>query len=371
MDQPFDRSIINVRERPVSSDINELQTEIDHTIREVFESTHGGRTSNSDDTATPMQTSFIGESFKIKPLASPAMAIRIRPGLGFFYNPTDLPNAIGGVPGMNDADEMKPLPLNNEQQITVPSNVSGNPRIDIVEVTYNRLLADSSSRDVLNATTGVFAAQVIQKTLSWILDNSLPTPGPGSSTTGIGYKTGTPSGSPVAPATTSGYVKIAEILVPNSATSITQGDIKDLRSLSFPYNCFDIATEVTVNATGAVSAAMNKLVAPAGCQVVVVETSSTNATCDVYVFMGNPSASLPVISLSAQQSGAGVASGVTSAPSLTTIGSGDVTEITGSGSTTPGYVPALGQPVYKFSIAFTPGSTAAVTYSIGIQGNGF
>lgn len=141
-----------------------------------------------------------------------------------------------GVGFMSDVSQVSPEPqkrlLYRSADVTkiITSPDSVNSRIDVVCV--KALIVDelSGSRKYKDATTSVITNQslVIQK--DWEAE--------------VLIVDGTPSGSPVAPAVPSGYLKIAEIVV-TAITGIVNGAaITDFRSL------MPLGSSTTVNTTG-------------------------------------------------------------------------------------------------------------------------
>jgi hypothetical protein len=223
---PFSREIINVRERPLSSDTNIAESYLDRSLRDFI------RALLAPDPLAVV-TGFLNQSFKVVATTTPSMTVNISPGLGFIDDASDVPTAIGGVLGVNDVSTMKPLPLSAVQPIVIDGAPSaGNSRYDIIEVKCDRRSQDPTSRDILDPATGVFAPNLVNKTLAFYLDGrNARVVSPAPSTTGIGYKVGVAatSGTEVVPATTAGYVKIAEIHVVSGVTTITNSVITDTR----------------------------------------------------------------------------------------------------------------------------------------------
>jgi hypothetical protein len=221
-DNPFSREIWNVRERPLSTDLNYAQTFSDRSLRDFIRALLA-------PTPSTVVTGFLNRSFKVIE-SGPSMNVVIQPGLGFIDAAGDVPSTIGGVTGLDDPASLKPLPLSAAQTIAIDAAHATLDRIDIIEVFYDRRAQDPTSRDILNPATGVFAPGLVNKVLAWYLDGRTGrVVTPADSTTGIGYKVGVAAGSPSAPPTTSGYVKIAEIYVTAAHTSIVTGDITDTR----------------------------------------------------------------------------------------------------------------------------------------------
>lgn len=226
--QPFDREVINLRERPLSSDIDFGSSYGDQALREVLRNLFMANVNTFSGVQSPSE-GFIGSGFRVNQTAVPSMAVRIAAGLGWIDNAADVPANIGGVVGVNDLCPLKPLSLTADEIIAVPPSDPVNDRIDIVQVRVDRRLQDPSTRDILNPGTGIFAPGVVNKTLSFNLNGRSSVNG----ATGIVYKTGTPAAVPVAPAVDAGYKKIAEVIVTATSVVVAQNRIRDLRFLMY------------------------------------------------------------------------------------------------------------------------------------------
>lgn len=224
----WDRTIIVQRERPLSSDINAGWSQADRTLREILRSAFAKRASNASGSNAPA-TGFVGDGFLVGAQSPAAMAVNVRAGYGFMDDLANIAVDIGSALNLNDLSAYKPMMLGQQQSLNVPAADPSNPRIDIIEVAYDRYVTDNASRDVLDTGTGNFVATLVNKTLSWLQDGRTSLNGSAK----INYKTGTPAGSPSAPSVTAGYVKIAEIRVDAAATTIAQNKVNDTRPLIF------------------------------------------------------------------------------------------------------------------------------------------
>lgn len=343
--KPFDRNVINVRERPLSSDINQTQSEVDYSIREVVDKLCLSRASVIDDRAVVPYTGFFGEGLRVRPVSPLGLQVQLSAGLGFFYDAA-LATSIGGVPSVDDLSRFKPLPLNSAVTIAVPAPDPTNPRIDIVEVKPNRRLLDTASRDVLNTSTGQFDPKSVFKTLGWDLESSVGTVvTPANSTTAIGYKAGTPAPVPTAPPPSPGYVKIAEVLVGAGVITIDYNVIKDLRRLLYPMDSTQIQARVSQPTSVSLAPTITDLIAPPGVIVVALGVSFTNAECHLYIFPGEPATgSLPIASLTAGGGQFSTTVGVNG--SLFTITSVEQAALAGANASNPTMV-AVGQNCYR------------------------
>lgn len=291
---PFDRAVISVRERPVSSDINQAQSQLDRTLRFFLDQFLIPRAALADERPAAVPISgFFGDAFRVREESPVAMEVLLAAGLGMQSDPSDTPSAIGAIPSVDDLSRYKPLPLLSDVTITgIPVGDAVNDRIDIIEVAFNRRLTDPTSRDVLNPTTGAFDPTVVNKSLAW--DLSISDVGivaaPSNSVTAIGYKTGQPSGTPAIPSITPGYVKIAEVGVPATATTIISANIKDMRRLLAPGGMRTVAVFARTDIGGG-SADLFGLVAPPGVQVAA---SIASGFRNIYLVAGDTSADFAV-----------------------------------------------------------------------------
>lgn len=282
-DRPFDRTIVNLRERPISSDVNQLQSQMDRSLREVVQRMLGARASNFSK-ADSYATGFIGNGFAVSSASPAAMQVVIKAGLGFVYDVADVPSSIDSIVGLDDLNPFKPVSLLADQTINVLAADGANPRIDIVEVKANRQTNNPLSRDVLDPSSGAFVATSVDKTLQQAsLDGQTSVNGSAA----INYKTGTPAGAPVAPATTAGYIKIAQVLVGTGVLTLDDDVINDQRKLLFPGGCFPFGFKVSKN-LGTSVITITQVVAPPGvlCLANPVSALRGNTGIELYVIAG-------------------------------------------------------------------------------------
>lgn len=230
--KPFDRMILNVRERPISSDINQgfsdvARTDIFNLIHPLF-----ARFGPAIPLPSDISTKFLNGGFYVLATGS-GMDVLVSAGLGVMYGGGDVPTDIDGVVGLSDTSTMKPLVLSATQTIAVPASDPTNPRIDIIEVRARRERNDPQTRDVFNPATEVFdpTGGVLKNLSVDCLNDTGVVLSPANSTASIGYKTGVPGSTPGIPATSPGYVKIAEIRVEAASTSVPANKVKDMRSV--------------------------------------------------------------------------------------------------------------------------------------------
>lgn len=277
----FDRQILNTRERPLSSDINTAQSQLDRALREVLLQYLRPRASATSELAGTPVSLFLGDGFKVRASAVPDLSVTLSAGVGFQYLPGDAAASIGGVSGLDDLSSYKPLLLENPVVISgiSPGPGGANSRIDIVEVRMNRVAGNASSRDVLNIGSGVFVPSIVNKTLSYVLDGSVGVVSdPTASTAAISYKMGIPGVTPAEPATTTGYVKIATLKIESALASVVRANIIDQRLIGHPYGMMPFSATFGVP-SGATSPPTSVwLSAPPGVEMVVLKIGTLDRT---------------------------------------------------------------------------------------------
>ena len=223
--KPFDREIINVRERPFSSDINLASTYSDLALREILRAVYSERVSFSDSRSTlPDVARFIGDGFKVRPTSPASLSVTVSPGIGFVRNTSTSFN-INSILGLNDFCELKPIVLSLPKTFNIPAvSPSEGSRTDIVEVNFSSLLLDQISRDIFNPVLGAFEPTDVFKTFSWCLDGRTGfAVFPNLSTEPLSYRVGTTEVTP-------GYTKLAEIFIADDTiTFVDEGTIVDSR----------------------------------------------------------------------------------------------------------------------------------------------
>lgn len=243
-DAAFDRVVINPRERPLSSDINQLQSEISRTLREVVRAMclpHNSNPQIVNSSFNPV-SGFMGDGFFVA--AGGALTHTIKAGLGLVFDSGSTDSDIGSVSKVDDRSPYYPVYLSADQTISSPAAPGvGLERVDIIEVALDRRLADTASRDVLDTGTGVFNPSSVFKTLAYSLDGRTGVvTSPANSSTGIGLKAGSTQvagtyaasgGVTGVPTTSPGYTRVAVILVTNTGL-VVQGDVRDTRFLLSP-----------------------------------------------------------------------------------------------------------------------------------------
>lgn len=150
------------------------------------------------------QNVFFGDSFKA--IFVNSTTVQITSGSGFQYDSTQV----------DPEPKNRLLYLASSTNKTIAAANPSNPRIDIVCVKANRATTSTVSRNFKDATSGVVTSVSQDTETDWSAD--------------IVVTTGTAAASPTAPATPSGYIKIAEITVSASTGVASQSAISDKRS---------------------------------------------------------------------------------------------------------------------------------------------
>jgi len=286
-DLPFDRVTINGRERPLSTDINQAQSEMDRSLRHVLMQMYLGRVSDTNDAATLPVTGFIGEAFKVRPSSPLSMVVRLPKGLGFCHAPADTPTSIGGITSVNDLESWKPFLLSQDVNITLTAPSAPNNRYDLIEVNYNRVLQDNGSRDVLNLSTGKFDPILVYKTLGWDMSGSVGSvASPADSTAAISWKRGVPAVTPSVPAGTAGYTTVAVIYVAAGVTTIDADAIRDARTMLWPGGQSQVGINFNMQGAGSLKPTNLSVIAPPGVSVFTLGTSLVGQSADVYLMLG-------------------------------------------------------------------------------------
>ena len=256
----FDRTIVYPRERPLSSDIDSLQAQVDRSLRDTFKAMLAGRAGTVFDTSSFI-SGFLGDSFKVRASAVPDMTVTVSAGLGFYQKAADVPAAIGGVIGLDDLSSYKPLPLVSPFVFNVPTAPgAGQERWDIIEVAVTRRADNPLVRETFDPVTSTFVAGALNKSLRFSLDEeSGYAITPGASTAGLSYVQGVsaalgvpPGSGATVPATTAGYQKVCEIYVGPTVVAIPANVINDTRKMVGIGGAVRIALKWTQNTGTAV-----------------------------------------------------------------------------------------------------------------------
>ena len=201
------RQEFNVGQEIVSEDLNSLQSRLERGIYDRILYEMMGRKTNA----------FFQDGFIVSRISS--ISVQVKAGLGFQVADTGTKDPI-----------KKPLVLDADSTINIDTPDSSNPRIDIISVKYNRFNSETENRKFKDEFTDAISTQNFTVSTDWKAD--------------ILYTAGTPAGSPAAPATPAGYIKIAELYVTASTGIAVSGAITDNRE--------KLPISTGVNSTGSV-----------------------------------------------------------------------------------------------------------------------
>lgn len=257
--KPYQRTQINPREKPLSNDINELQSQLDFEMRFTLEHLLGWRLFTDGVASTSPPSGFVGDGCQV--VLDTGLDLTIRKGLGFQYDATDVPTDIDGCIGLDDLAPLKPIVLTDDVSVTVPAPDVTNGRWDIIEVKYDHRSENPLSRNILNLVTGKFTPQLVNKTFSPVLGSGQVTyNGSGA----INYKTGVAAPSPSIPTTDAGYIRIARIFVPANAVAVDSAKIFDSRRVISPNGTHTLSVAFDLDATTLQIVGTPTFVAPPG-----------------------------------------------------------------------------------------------------------
>jgi hypothetical protein len=287
---PFDRTILNPREKPLSTDLNQAQSQLDYALRFFAQQHLFARASDTSD-APSATNGFMPAALQVVPSSPIAMSVVVRNGLSFFDDPTSVPSAINGIGGLDDLLSYKPVILMADVAFTVPAAPGvGNSRIDIIEARIRRETTNPTPRLILDPTTGAFNPNTVDKTLAFTLDGSTGTViSPAPSTVALSYKQGAAAatGTELEPSVTTGYVQIARINVGPLVGTIDKNVLVDRRKILgqggvVPWGG---AWRLQWNG-GAPIVTTRHIVAPPGIRVGLIADSGARATGEVVVVGG-------------------------------------------------------------------------------------
>lgn len=229
-DKAFDRNLIVVRERPLSSDVNALasalhrgQLTLASQLLAYFHQNH------HDPLSMLRNMGFIGQGFQPWVDTFGDGFFKLKAGFGLQINATTHAS-IGGALRASDVGIWKLLATDGITISGMPAADTLDTRVDLLEVRYNIATLDPSSRDVLDPITGAFLPGLVDKTASYFTEaaGAMTVNGAGA----LNLKTGVLAPNPVAPAVSSGYMPIAQILRPaGSGTTITEDLVCDVRDM--------------------------------------------------------------------------------------------------------------------------------------------
>jgi len=292
MNNAFDRTILNPKERPLSSDLNQHFSQVDLMIKEImrgFFLPHSQFANQAGVSSFTPRSGFIGDSFFVTTNGS--ANVFVQPGLGFIFGALGSATPIDAVAGLLDLANFYPVYMPAALTIPIPAPGAGNERYDIIEVKLDVRRQDSASRDFYDPVAEIYSPQLVFKTLSYVLDSTRygTVTSPSSSTAGISLKKGTAAtiGSALPPATTAGYTRLAIVYSSGASPAINQNNVQDRRRLLWPDNAASIAFKV-LQVPGAPDAVTfyDYPVAPAGVRLAARSLAPSGGQMRFYIFAG-------------------------------------------------------------------------------------
>lgn len=237
MNNPFDRYTIRTKTPADSELVNRQFGQGDRSLRFLLEHMLAPRLQSSSQVGL-FRPAFFGDALRVRPVNPVAMQVVVGAGLGFYYDTADVPSNLGAPDylGVHDLAPVKPLPLVAPVTFNVPTAPGApNTRVDIIEVRADRRFADTDSAPVFDDATESFVPNTVTTSLAFALDGDTGTvSSPANSTAGLSYKIGTAGNPGAIPATTPGYIKIANVNVGSAVVSIGEMDIDDNRVIAAP-----------------------------------------------------------------------------------------------------------------------------------------
>lgn len=146
---------------------------------------------------------FFADSFKV--LYVGPTSINVNAGLGVHYDSSQT----------SPEPQRRPLYKSSTTSLNLSSADPSNPRIDIVTIAHGRQNLVTETRKYKASVAAAVTSQDFTVRTDWLAD--------------LAVTTGTPAGSPSAPSTPAGRIKIAEILVAASSGVASQSSITDKR----------------------------------------------------------------------------------------------------------------------------------------------
>lgn len=188
------RQQFNVGQEIVSEDLNTLQSRLERGIydRIVYEMLNR------------KTDGFFQDGLKVVYQSSTNLVVK--KGLGFQNVSTTTKEPV-----------KKPIVIDTDLVVAINTPDSGNSRIDLVCVKYNRWNAEQENRKFKDEFTDVISTESMTVATDWKAD--------------VLYVAGTPSGSPAVPSTPVGYLVLAEVFVTASTGIANQAAMTDKRTL--------------------------------------------------------------------------------------------------------------------------------------------
>lgn len=215
MSSGFRRLRINTQERAMSPDINRLQSFLQQDVAELLRATYNSRTDAEDPGAVTEYTSLDA------PMRAEIFSgLMVRPVAGNFSLTVDagVMAAISPDAGPDESNYkfIRDDGLLAAAGLALSANPAGSARIDVIECRVNPTEAlVTDSRDIFNASTGLFVASTVTKELKGKLEYRVR-----AGTAGSGF-----------PGSAAGWLPLAVVRLPPGATSNDSCTFWDVRPL--------------------------------------------------------------------------------------------------------------------------------------------
>lgn len=207
------QTLVNVDQQVSSSDLNAVSS----LLYQIIRNSNLNITSESNVVISGLAVTYTSGN-----------TINISAGVALFSVPQTVSTYAGSI-----------YYLNSPVSPTIAAADHTNNRIDGIDIQYTEVQGTSQTRNVINPGTGVISPTSVNTQIL--------------STYNIQITTGTPSGSPVAPAIPSGFVRLATYEVPfNSGGTVTVTNITKITQLMFENQTFP-GTPNTANQSSSIA----------------------------------------------------------------------------------------------------------------------
>lgn len=264
--------VINPFEKLASDDINQLQLAMNQSLQDDFLYRFFGQTASG----------VIGSDLTVSYVS--ALSASVAVGVGFLFDGTQ----IGNTPKFRMIKASAPI------GVTLAAADPTNNRIDRISLSPTLAVTGTASRFIKAGGVGPIALQTVNKTQEM--------------TYALVVTTGTPSGSPAAPATPAGCLSLATVLVTAVTGMSGAGAVTDTRTV-FSYGVSNVGHNILTGTTGqtefdAADTALSKILpVTTGLNGVTIAVTLSQANhagrtleVDTTTATGTPSLTLPALS---------------------------------------------------------------------------
>jgi hypothetical protein len=291
MNNPGEITIIQALEKPLSSDINQIASDILRYFRFWMERIYGQSLLSAIGPQLPVQavnpvSGAINSGFLVRASDPPDGNVIITKGMALHYTGYSKA-AVDSVLGVNDTSPYKVLMMPEDEvvQLAQPFPGAGQSRYDIIELRDDLVTEEPSTRLIYDEGSRTFKAGLVNKLVSINLNGKQgQVLSPAENGSPIGYKVGVAAatGAQVEPTPSSGYRTLARILVGEGTTTIDSDRIVDRRNIAAPNGYQVLSFTVTKLATG--KPVLSSLNVPPG--YIVLASSLGAAGFTVFVIGG-------------------------------------------------------------------------------------